>query len=273
MDQSMKLIHLTDLHLMAPGKTLYGFDPAARLRTVIATINNEHADADLCVITGDLTDEGDAAAYQLLRDILQDLRVPHRLLLGNHDHRANFLRVFPDATIDARGFVQSVLDVPAGRLIFLDTLVTDHGHGSLGCGRFEWLLERLAEEPNRPSYVFCHHPLQSVGLPHFAPHITLVPRNAVGPLVKTGSVRHIFCGHVHVDVGGTWQGVPFSASRGVAHQIIPHLERRDARFVNDAPAFNVALIRDDSVLINQFEVSSRVVVAISPEEFMPEGFQ
>lgn len=269
----MKLIHLTDLHLVPSGQRLYGFDPAARLRTVIAAINLEHAGADLCVITGDLTDKGDIASYQLLRDILQDFNLPYRLLLGNHDHRANFLAVFPDAAVDENGFVQSVLDAPAGRFIFLDTLVTDNGHGSLGDGRLEWLLEQLGEEPARPSYVFCHHPLQSVGLPHFASHITLVPKNVMAPIALTGVIRHIFCGHVHVDVGGTWQGVPFSASRGVAHRIIPHLERRDARFVDDAPAFNVALISDDSVLVNQFEVSDRTILAISPEEFMPEGFQ
>ncbi|MBB4388540.1 3',5'-cyclic AMP phosphodiesterase CpdA [Rhizobium leguminosarum] len=259
----MKLIHLTDLHLVPPGAMLFGFDPADRLRETINRINRDHADAELCVVTGDLTDEGDAAAYDLLRDVLQELRVPTRLLLGNHDHRGHFLKAFPDEPCDENGFVQSVHESSAGRLIFLDTLVEGFGHGSLTDGRLEWLLARLAEVQASPVYLFAHHQLQPIGLPHFEPWNTENWRQIMQAIVAAGNVRHIFHGHVHVDVGGSWRGIPFSASRGVAHQIIPHFTRRDADFVEDAPAFDVALIDDDGVLVHRFEVSDRNVVAVS----------
>ncbi|RWK41303.1 MAG: phosphodiesterase, partial [Mesorhizobium sp.] len=71
---------------------------------------------------------------------LRDLRVPTRLLLGNHDSRESFVRAFPDEARDSDGFVQSVHESSAGRLIFLDTLVEGYGHGSLSDGRLEWLL-------------------------------------------------------------------------------------------------------------------------------------
>ena len=138
----MKLIHLTDLHLVPPGVMLFAFNPAERLRKTIERINRDHADAELCVVTGDLTDEGDFASYELLRDVLQDLRVPTRLLLRNHDSRENFVRAFPGEPRDENGFVQSVHESSAGRLIFLDTLVEGSGHGALDEGRLEWLLAR-----------------------------------------------------------------------------------------------------------------------------------
>ncbi|CDM60103.1 MULTISPECIES: phosphodiesterase [Rhizobium] len=259
----MKLIHLTDLHLVPPGAMLFGFDPAERLSKTIARINRDHADAELCVVTGDLTDEGDAAAYDLLRDVLQELRVPTRLLLGNHDHRANFLKAFPDEPRDRNGFVQSVHENSAGRLIFLDTLVEGFGHGSLGDGRLEWLLARLAERSDVPVYLFAHHQLQPIGMAHFEPWNTENWRSIMEAIVDAGNVRHIFHGHVHVDVGGTWSGIPFSASRGVAHQIVPHFTRMDAEFVENAPAFDVALIDGDGVLVHRFEVSDKNVVAVS----------
>ncbi|UXN57673.1 phosphodiesterase [Phyllobacterium zundukense] len=268
----MKLIHLTDLHLVPPGAMLFGFDPAERLRKTIERINRDHADAELCVVTGDLTDEGDPASYELLRDVLQELRVPMRLLLGNHDYRANFLKAFPDEPRDENGFVQSVHESSAGRLIFLDTLVEGSGHGSLGGGRLEWLLARLATS-DLPVYLFAHHQLQPIGLPHFEPWNTENWRHNMRAIVGAGNVRHIFHGHVHVDVGGTWSGIPFSASRGVAHQIIPNFVRRDADFVEDAPAFDVALIDDDGVLVHRFEVSDRHVVEISAAGPRPETVQ
>lgn len=269
----MKLIHLTDLHLVPPDAKLFGFDPAERLRKTIARINRDHSVADFCVATGDLTDDGDIASYELLREVLQDLRVPTQLLLGNHDGRENFIRTFPDMQRDENGFVQSVHECLAGRLIFLDTLVEGMGHGSLSDGRLEWLVARLAEKPDVPAYLFAHHPLQPIGLPHFEPWNTENWRVIMQSITAAGNVRHVFHGHVHVDVGGTWNGIAFSANRGVAHQIIPHFTRRDADFVEDAPAFDVALIRNDGVLVHGFEVSDRDVVAISAAGPVPEGVE
>ena len=51
----MKFIHLTDTNLTLPGNTLYDLNPLTRLQAAVESINSEHADADFCVITGDLT--------------------------------------------------------------------------------------------------------------------------------------------------------------------------------------------------------------------------
>lgn len=261
----MKLIHLTDPHLVPTGENLFGLDPADRLRRTFIQINRDHADAELCVITGDLTDKGTREAYGLLKELLEELAVPHRLLLGNHDRRANFAAAFPEAERDANGYIQSTLDLPAGRFIFLDTLVEGRGYGALDDGRRDWLQARLREAPDRPVFLFAHHPLQPIGMPHIKP-IDLVDTGPVMDAVTAhGGVQHVFCGHVHVDVGGSWRGVPFSASRGVAHQIVPNLVRTDAEFINDDPAFVVALIGKTGTLLHRFEVEARrEIIAVSP---------
>ncbi|WP_245458628.1 MULTISPECIES: metallophosphoesterase [unclassified Mesorhizobium] len=88
----MKIIQLSDPHLMAPGGRLHGSDPLTRLEACLADIGRNHADADLVVISGDLTNDGDRAAYAALRQALAGLVPPCRLMLGNHDDRALFLR-------------------------------------------------------------------------------------------------------------------------------------------------------------------------------------
>jgi 3',5'-cyclic AMP phosphodiesterase CpdA len=96
---SLSFIHLTDLHLVAPGEELYGLDPAARLQAAVESIISRHgpgcaAPAEFAVITGDLAHWGEVAAYEALKDILRPLPFPCHLLLGNHDDRGAFLSVF-----------------------------------------------------------------------------------------------------------------------------------------------------------------------------------
>src|ERR1700689_4557259 len=56
---TMKLIQITDIHLVRPGKKLFDTDPGERLRLCLADIARCHADADLVVVTGDLAHNGE----------------------------------------------------------------------------------------------------------------------------------------------------------------------------------------------------------------------
>ncbi len=58
----MKLIHLTDTHLVPAPARLYGLDPRARLQTALASIATRHAEADALIVTGDLCHWGEEAA-------------------------------------------------------------------------------------------------------------------------------------------------------------------------------------------------------------------
>jgi hypothetical protein len=49
----MKLLHLSDIHLTAPGSTIGGRDPRVNFERALAHALNDHHDAELMVITGD----------------------------------------------------------------------------------------------------------------------------------------------------------------------------------------------------------------------------
>ena len=118
----MKLIQITDIHYVPGKRVLYGLNPYERLTLCIADINTNHADADLCIITGDLTHNGLIEAYEDLRTCLSTLSIPYHFVIGNHDNRENIKKVFPDTPFDESGFIQSTVDTAAGRLILLDTV-------------------------------------------------------------------------------------------------------------------------------------------------------
>ena len=63
----MKFIQISDIHLGSPGKKINGCDPCERLLSCLGDIIFWHSDADFCVITGDLTEFAEPAAYRFLK--------------------------------------------------------------------------------------------------------------------------------------------------------------------------------------------------------------
>ncbi|OWJ69200.1 phosphodiesterase [Inquilinus limosus] len=252
-----KIIHLTDLHLCPPGGRVVGFEPEGRLRACIASINDRHADADLCVVTGDLTDAGDAASYDRLRGILAGLRVPARLLLCNHDRRAAFRSAFPETPCDPHGFVQSVLDLGDARLLFLDTLdESQPGAGILCRDRLGWIADRLAEVVDRAVTVFLHHPPFAIGVEYFG-HMLLANGAELMALLRThGNVRHLAFGHCHVGLSGQRGGLSFSANRGTCHPIDVELRGLRALYVDRRPTYDVLLLEEGDVVVHSVEPGS-----------------
>ena len=66
----MKLIHMSDIHLTAPGSTIGGRDPRHNFERAFGHVLADHSDAELMVITGDLSDWGDRTDYEWLRSRL-----------------------------------------------------------------------------------------------------------------------------------------------------------------------------------------------------------
>jgi 3',5'-cyclic AMP phosphodiesterase CpdA len=254
----MKIIHITDTHLVPEGETIYGLDPASRLAAVVEDICTRHADADLAVVTGDLTDRGDAASYRRLLPLLQRLPMPFRLLIGNHDSRAAFLDCVPDALCDDAGFVQSVLDLPGetGRLLFLDTNEIGWSGGRYCEKRLSWLQARLDEVPERPAFVFMHHPPFPLGVPHFERISLSDPEPFVRVLDShKGGVRHVFLGHVHIPVSGvSASGIPFTAGRGCNHQIVLDFVGKDCTWASGSPNYNIIDIGQHGLFVHAFDL-------------------
>jgi len=248
----MKLIHITDTHFVKPGETLLGLDPRARLDAAIADINAQHSDADLAVITGDLTHWGHREAFEALKDSLGALRVPVKLILGNHDDRLLFKQTFPDAVLDENGFVQEVVDTSAGRLLLLDTNLEGTHAGWYCDARLAWLDKELDRSGDLPLFLFMHHPPCKL---HLEPmdQIGLIQADAFREVVEPHAhkIRHIFFGHIHRPVAGSWLDIPMSTIRSTNHQVWLDFTARDTiPGSSEPPAYAIALIGEDSIVVH-----------------------
>ena len=246
----MKIIHITDTHLVTPGEILYELDPYDRLAKCLDDVLANHGDAAFCVVTGDLAHRGEAAAYEGLARQLARLPMPVFALVGNHDLREPFRRWFPQAPRDDAGFVQSVLRREEGDFLFLDTLDEGVGSGRYCPAREAWLRARLDEAGERPVYLFMHHPPFSIGIPCLD-RISLVEPERFAEIVRGRNIRHLFYGHVHRPVCGSWRGIPVSTMRALNHQVPFDLHTvHPVPKSHEPPAYAIVFLSPDQVTVH-----------------------
>lgn len=220
----MKFIHLSDIHLTIPGEALGGIDPHTRLDQALEHSQAHHPDAQRIVITGDLAHWGETKAYEALGQRLEQTAIPVRLLLGNHDDRANFYRIFAEHPRDENGLVNYAEEVGGLNFIYCDTNQTQTHAGHFDAARRE-SLNRMLCAFSHPAILFMHHnpgptgmdAIDSIGL-------QAKDSTALADLLRLHApkVRHIFFGHTHLTLSGSFAGTPYSGVRSTMHQALPN---------------------------------------------------
>ena len=248
----MKFIQVSDIHLGTPDALINGCSPTERLYACFKDIISCHSDAEFCVITGDLTEFAEPAAYKHLKEILSEFPLPCFLMLGNHDDRKVFQSIFVGYSQDENGFVQYSHRTASGIFLFLDTKKEGlEAHEGEMCNlRLKWLKEELMSAGNQPVYIFMHHPPFDIGLP-YVDKIKLFEFEDFGETLKHGhNIKHIFFGHVHRMTSVIWKGVPFTSLPSLNHQIPLVSDSVNSEFCDEPPAYGVVTINSEQLTIH-----------------------
>lgn len=254
-----KFIHITDTHFVPPGNLLYGLNPIDRLALCIADVNRNHADAAFAIFTGDLAHKGEPEAYAALKRELDKLVIPYHLLVGNHDDRTNFHIAFPQANRDDDGFVQFTFDMGEGvTAICLDTNEPGKPWGSFCDKRAKWLRAALDGVNDKPVMIFMHHPPFKVRLKRMDDISLLKPRPFVDAITGRSNIRHLFFGHLHRPVAGSWRGIPISTLRATSHQVaLDFVIEGRIPGSHEPPAYGVCLLEPDQMVIHTHDFLDR----------------
>lgn len=248
---TLKLVIMSDLHLVPEGEVSNTLDTAARLAQAVDNVNRRHADADMVILAGDLADLGEAAAYERLRGLIAPLTPETHLMLGNHDNRPVFLEVFGDEHADENGHVQKVIDIKGHRIILLDSTEPGVVSGVLCADRLAWLQARLDEAQDKPVIVVLHHHVNKLSMP--VDRIRLEQPEALMEVLKTHpDIRQVIAGHVHITTSGTWQGLPFTTLAGGHYNVSLHLPScpGEPQLLEGPGQYAVVLADEDACLVH-----------------------
>lgn len=225
-----RFLHLTDLHISHPDAE----DPKDKsasldaLRRVVAIINDMARQPDFVVASGDLTNMGDVASYELLRETLAPLKAPLIKALGNHDRRDGFHEVFGTPGSNAPHFHDALLgDL---HVITLDTSVAGHVAGAICDEQFDWLEDALERHADAPKLIVMHHPprIDPDGLPWGS--IDTASTDRLAAALSGCTIAGILSGHIHINRVSLWHGMPIIVANG-QDTSVDLFETRDLRLV------------------------------------------
>ena len=216
----MLIAQISDPHLSTPGAELWGgYVPDFAFANVLERVAALRPRPDFVWLTGDLVENGSAEEYANLRAKLAGLDLPAAAIPGNHDVRAAFVAGLAGTgvRVGEEPFLHLVVDDYPVRMIGLDSKGAEgEAAGHLSPERLDWLAERLAEAPERPTALFLHHPPFETGIvPSDATRC--LDGSALGRIVAANpQVRLVGAGHVHRAVVTPWAGTVASICPSVA---------------------------------------------------------
>jgi 3',5'-cyclic AMP phosphodiesterase CpdA len=263
-----KIIWMSDPHFQSEG-TIDGLNPRTRLATAIEHANIHHADADFAILSGDLVGDDIDADYAAIASYLAKSAIPIYPMMGNNDDRDGFRKHLTMPAAVMPGFIQYVINIADGLVICLDTHKIGSHAGQFCDARQQWVNEVLHKAPDKPAYIFMHHPPLALGLPK-QDEIMLEEDNAFLDLVSRHEhVKHLFMGHVHRPTCGTIRGIPFATLGALSFQApAPRPEWDWESFVapQEAPHYGVLHIENGDVALQYTQFCAFDVGITNPSQ-------
>lgn len=233
---------ISDFHIGLPdGRMDQRYGTAEHLARAVKHLNALAPRPDVALATGDLVDGGSPEEYARLRELLAPLAMPVFLVPGNHDDREAMRAAFPE-TLPAEGFLQYAIEDYPVRLLALDTHVPGAPGGLICEARAQWLGQRLAEEPEKPTIVFMHHPPFRAGMQAMDRMGLEGAERLEQTIAPYSNVERVVCGHLHRPTFRRFADTVASVCPATAHQLALDLTSEDKiSTVMGAPACQLHL--------------------------------
>ena len=75
--------------------------------------------------------------------------------------------------------------------------------------------------------------------------------DAFAKVLEGHDIRHIFFGHVHRPIAGSWRGIPFTTLRGLNHQLwLDFTIERGIPCSMEPPAYAIAFLQGGAVIVH-----------------------
>ncbi len=261
------IAHVSDTHLLAGGRPLYGkVNTIEHLTQALLQLERSIAHPQAIVFTGDLADLGEPDAYVRLRELVEPVaaRMGAQVIwvMGNHDERADYSRLLFDQESDAPQ--DRVYDVDGLRIISFDSTVPGYHHGAITDDQLDWLADVLSSPAPHGTILALHHPpiptplLEAMGI------LELNEQPRLAEVLRGSDVRGILAGHLHYSTHSTFAGIPVSVASATCYTLDLSAEDRLLSGVDFGQAFNVVHVYEEQLVHSTIPVGSPVEVTGQP---------
>ncbi len=222
----MLIAHLSDPHLCPPGQLYQSvLDTTPRFAEALAQAAS--FSPDLLILSGDLTEHGDAESYARALDLLAAFPAPILAIPGNHDDREAFragLSGLPNLVpLTPSGPLHAIADGPV-RVIGFDVTVPGDHHGIVTPDHAAWLDATLSAAPDRPTLVMMHQPLYPTGIGFVDAFRCFGEDTLAETLVRHPQAIRLVAGHVHRFTLTTFAGRPALTAPAIATSLALRLD-------------------------------------------------
>jgi len=111
---------------------------------------------------------------------------------------------------------------------------------------------------DQPVIIFIHHPPFKVRLKRMDDISLLEPRLFVDAIAGRKNIRHMFFGHLHRPLAGSWRGIPVSTLRATSHQVaLDFVIEGRIPGSHEPPAYGVVLLEEDQMIVHMHDFLDR----------------
>jgi 3',5'-cyclic AMP phosphodiesterase CpdA len=239
----MIIAQISDIHIAGEGKKTYNIAPMAEnLAKTVDHINHLVPVPDVVIVTGDVAMLGLEEEVKRAAKILNELQMPYFVVPGNHDNRSSLWSVMGGKACPSMvdGFINFVIDDYDVRLIGFDSTVPGEPGGEICSKRAAWLDARLAENTEKPTAIFMHHPPVKCGVLETDEDGFAGVDRLSAIVKKYMNIERLICGHIHLQVNVRWHGTVISTAPSTGMELVLDLTmKRESEFILEAPGYQL----------------------------------
>lgn len=222
MQDFFRVVQITDTHLYADtSKRLLGINTHDSFMAVIDSIREQPWQANLLLLTGDLSQDESVPAYQRLAQKITTLKAPTYWLPGNHDSFQDMLAHLTGPTLHHdKNIIKD-----NWQIILLNSQIPGKVPGLLAHTELQFLKMCLMRYPLHHALICFHHPAVAVGCGWLDPLGLQNPAELFAIVEQYPQVKAILNGHIHQQFDGHYKNIAIYTTPSTCIQFKPNVRQ------------------------------------------------
>ena len=215
---AVQIVQITDCHIHAGAdESLRGINTRHSFEAVKRAVIGDRDACDLLLATGDLSQDGSAAAYRYLANQFDQFGVPTFWLPGNHDDIDVMQQEFVAMHIHA----DKQLCIGNWLIVLLDSTIAGEVHGRVSETQLDFMDKALQQHALQHALVCLHHQAREIGSEWIDQLGLLGADQFRARLSRHQNVRAVLWGHVHQEIHQRHDGIEWLSTPSSCVQFKP----------------------------------------------------